>query len=168
MKNPPECVCVHARVSEGRKWSLTNARWGSMSTVAGLAEAGGHWRKSTPIPCRADSVSSISVRVSAKNTHTDTATHTHTHTPMHRDTYVGYPQVHVWTRGLACQTCAQTRASKHTWPAISHTQWVHRNRWSIRKASGITSTCDFVALSWETIVKQNDSSKCHDPFLFIS
>lgn len=154
------CACV----SEGRKWSLTNARWGSVSTVAGLAEVGGHWRKSTPIPCRADSVSSISVRVSAKNTHTDT----HTHAPMHRDTYVGYPQVHVWTCRPACQTCAQTQASKHAWPVISHTQWAHTNRWSIRKASGITSTCDFFALSWETIAKQNDSSKCHDPFLFIS
>lgn len=71
------CVCVRvcARVLQGdSNWSLTNARWESVSAAAGLAEVRGHWRKSTRVPCRAGAASSISVTGSAKSAHT----HSHT------------------------------------------------------------------------------------------
>lgn len=68
MRNPPVCVCLCVLQGDSN-WSLTNARWESVSAAAGLAEVRGHWRKSTQVPCRADSASSISVTVSANNTH---------------------------------------------------------------------------------------------------
>lgn len=62
------CVCLQ----RDSKWSLTNARWERVSTAASLAEVGGHWRKSTPVPCKAGSASSVSVIVSARNAHIQT------------------------------------------------------------------------------------------------
>ena len=73
-------VCVWVCVLQGvSNWPLTNAQWESMSAAAGLAEVRGHWRKSTRLPRRAVSASSISVRASARKTHTHTHTHTHAH-----------------------------------------------------------------------------------------
>lgn len=80
------CVCVCVCVLLGDSdWSLTNARWESVSTAASLVEIRGHWHKCTQVPCRAGPTLSISVRVSAKNTHT----HTHPYTSSFVKTFTG-------------------------------------------------------------------------------